>query len=166
MNDLWPDFSPEALEENQAIEILREQARILEKKTNRKVKATFSKIEYSNSFNNLKEIAQQMQRNLDEGKELLEEELDGKKDAKEFYKTTEYKFEIYNETYRFRVFVLYNRTIFPIEIEIDEDIRANINEYSRRLLIDNNAQLKENLSSIFSSKKVMTVIVEMMRDKK
>lgn len=47
MSDLWSDleqFDGKILE-NHALEILREQARLLFKKTNGKIKATFSKID-------------------------------------------------------------------------------------------------------------------------
>lgn len=47
MTDLWGDLSIEEtkFDESKAIELLREQARLLDKKTNGKVKATFSKID-------------------------------------------------------------------------------------------------------------------------
>ena len=54
MNDLWPDFDmTEQSEANNALKILREQSRALAKKMGNKVKATFSKIQYTETLSGL-----------------------------------------------------------------------------------------------------------------
>ena len=51
MTDLWGtiQLEEEKFSDSKAIEILREQARLLDKKTNGMIKATFSKVEYKKS---------------------------------------------------------------------------------------------------------------------
>lgn len=162
MSDLWPDFSNSPVEKNDAIEILREQARLLEKKTDKKVKATFSKIEYKNGAEQLGRIVQHISASI--SSEVLEDELAEKKDANELYRIVNYKFEIYNSTYRFRVFTLHYKEFYPFYITIDEGIQNEL-AFASDICIDNNASLKELISSIFSSQKLRTIISRMMLDK-
>ena len=160
MNDLWPDFEQFdcTIEDNNAIEILREQARNLSKKTNGKIKATFSKIKrpYSNIVDAVQAISGQMS--------MEEEELKGKKDANQLYIFVDYKFEIYNETYKFRVFTLKYRPIYPLEIEIDEGIKKECGFWDTRQEVKNDDDLIEIITSIFSSKKLQTIIRRVMTD--
>ena len=159
MNDLWPDFFAETAEPNDALEIIRHHAVTLEKKTNKKVKATFSKISYRNEamIEALGHFA-----SLASNQELLENELNEKKDVNELYNKINYKFEIYNETYRFRVFVLEYRILYPIEIIVDEGIKSEISR-SIKTTIYNNAELTDCISSIFSSRKLKDIILQMMK---
>lgn len=165
MTDLWPNFSFEEMEENKAVDILREQARALEKKTNKKVNATFSKIEYKENANAITSQIGKMIASISspERDEILDEELKEKRDVNEFYKTTKYKFEIYNDTYRFRVFVLYNRMVFPINLDVDEGIKSELQD-DISAEIKSNAELQNLLASIFSSQKLRTVITQMMKN--
>jgi len=166
MKDLWPNFSLINEEENKAVEILREQARLLEKKTNKQVKATFSKLNYSlsPSVAIIAELATAMQKQPTY-KETIEPELDGKKDANELYKLEEYKLEIYNDKYRFRVLILKNRVIFPVYLKIDDDIKEELYPGEEKdIEIRNNSDLEECLSGIFSSNKLKTIVSRMMKD--
>ena len=162
MSDLWPDLElfKEKIPENHAIEILREQARVLYKKTNGKIKATFSKIDYSVSATEILGGALSAFASGDK-KEIVEEEMKGKKDANEFYNFNNYKFEIYNETYKFRIFILKYRSIYPIQIEIDEGIRKEkgLNSPTN---IQSDDELIEIVSSVFSSSKLQMIIKRIM----
>lgn len=165
MLDLWPDFSNNEIEANHAVDILREQARLLEKKTNKKVKATFSKVLYSASHESLAILGKAVaSMSAQAGGEVLEDELSGKQDVNELYKVTNYKFEIYNSSYRFRVFTLHNRAFFPIYMTLDEGIKNEL-----RLLddicIESDGALKEIVASIFSTLKIKTIISKMMQEK-
>ena len=108
MNDLWPDFDMiEQTEANNALKILREQSRALAKKMGNKVKATFSKIQYTETLSGLTS-ALSVVATLNAAKvkreEVLEEDLTGKTNISDVLKEQYYKFEIYNEKYRFRLF--------------------------------------------------------------
>lgn len=166
MNDLWPDFSAQIpCEKNNAVSILRDQARLLEKKTNKKVKATFSKIKYGDaalrsSVTTFGKVLASM--NLPT-EEILENELSNKIDANTLYAPVKYKFEIYNSKYHFRVFELINCNEFPITLKIDEGISSEL-KIKTLVEINSNAELENITKSIFSSKKLKTIISRMMYD--
>ena len=165
MADLWPEFNIENREENRAIPILREQARLLEKKTNQRVKATFSKITYKEPplVQSMQYVASALSMYSEHcNQEILDDELCSKKDINSLFNPTKYKFEIYNETYRFRVFVLNYSEIFPVTLVLDSGIGEELNNRTE-IEIDNNNELENLLSSIFSSKKVVNVISRMMQ---
>jgi hypothetical protein len=46
MESLWPKFEEQELEQNDSIQILRDQARAIKSETNGVVRATFSKMNY------------------------------------------------------------------------------------------------------------------------
>ena len=96
--------------------------------------------------------------------EIIEAELEGKKDFNNLYNFTEYKFEIFNDTYRFRVFVLKYRIVFPIEIEVDEGIKDEL-KLSSTELINSDDELKEIVSTVFSSDKLQMIIRRMYAQK-
>jgi hypothetical protein len=168
MNDLWPNFSQNEIEDNKAIDILREQARTLEKKTNGKVKATFSKIEYKGNLASITENAGKIFAPLClyAQEEILDEELRQKKDFNELYKLSKYKFEIFNDSYRFRLFTLNYREVYPVDLILDEGIRSELTLSSSCSLnvIEGNSELENLLMLIFSSNKVKTVIGRMMKE--
>ena len=156
--DLWPDFNISEPATNNAIEILREQACLLEKKTNKKVKAIFSTISrYTPEVENVVEKTRQA---LINNCQHLEAELQDKIDANKLYSFTNYKFEIYNDTYRFRVFVLENRMMFPIFIQPDEGIATELG-YGNQVTIYSNDDLPKIISNIFSSQKLQNIIYKM-----
>ena len=167
MTDLWPNFSSVEVEENRAIEILRAQARLLEKKTSGKVKATFSKISYkSDNSSSSGLLAEALVAMVGEKKvEVLDDELAGKADANELYNFQPYKFEIYNKQYRFRVFVLRNRIMFPIQLDVDEGIRSELH-LPTEIIVQSNSDLNEAVSDIFASHKLGTIVVQMMTENK
>lgn len=164
---LWPNFSTETVEENNSLEILKTQAKQLSKQTKGIVRATFSKINYATNYHSIAKAVENLTTMTLE-KELLDETLKDKKDANELYKTVKYKFEIYNDNYRFRLFAINYRLEYPITIEIDEDIKNELQHENipMKETIDNDSDLKELLGNIFNSTKVKTIIVRMIHDLK
>ena len=157
--DLWPDFSNEKVENNDALEIIREQTKILEKKTDNKVKATFSKVSYKNNLiADFSRMSAELSAQTNE--EISDDELANRGDANNFFNTANYKFEIYNDIYKFRVFLLEYRKLYPIEFKLDEGIN---NEVRRRTQIRSNTELIDFLKSVFSSPKLKNIIFEMMK---
>ena len=162
MADLWPEIQLITFEENNSVNILREQAKNISKKTEGKIKGTFSKITYKK--NGLTELSKAISA-LPLSGNLIEEnddkELVGKTDANVLYNLERYKFEIYSEEYRFRIFTLDNRPVFPVFINIDEGICEEL-QFNRREEIASNRELEEMVSSVFNSRKVQTIISRML----
>ena len=165
MNDLWPeiDFDDEIKEESNAIPLLREQARLLEKKTQGKIKATFSKVEYMPGVTSaLSVFANAIVASQPKKEEIIEAELQGKQDINTTFSFTHYKFEIYTNDYRFRIFSLKNRPVFPIEIYIDEGICEELNLQFKEEISSNN-ELEDIIGNIFNSKKVRLILSKLIK---
>lgn len=161
MNDLWPDFDMiEQTEANNALKILREQSRALAKKMGNKVKATFSKIQYTETLSGLTS-ALSVVATLNAAKvkreEVLEEDLTGKTNISDVLKEQYYKFEIYNEKYRFRLFTYTYTPIYPNKMFLDENIAKEIDE-KQEVSVENDQELIDLLRSIFSSQRVARII--------
>ena len=162
MSDLWPEIQSIESEENNAIQLLREQARAIEKKTNGVIKASFAKVTYKK--NGLSEVTKLISTFQDVS--IIEEDtlLNTKTDVNTLYQLEKYKFEIYSNTYKFRVFILENRSIFPIFINIDEEICDEL-KCQPREEIDSNKDLENLVTSVFHSKKIITILSKMLEDK-
>lgn len=163
MENLWPSFDEETIESNEAIQILREQARIIQSSTKSKVRATFSKMSYKagplSAVEQLGRVVTAMSSPVYE--EILDEELKEKTDVNTLFYTTQYKFEIYNDEYRFRLFVLNNSEMFPITLDVDGGILEDIG-YQNKSRIESNEELKSILKDIFSCRKVQKVVAKML----
>ena len=172
-NDLWPkQILNQEYEKNHAVEILKEQAKILAQKTEGKVKATFSRIDYQESFNSLTKIKGFSQVNrlmtksesslyLEKTPEIIEEELKDKTNINYLYDKTLYKFELYNVEFRFRIVILKNCIEFRIDIGLEEGI-SNELYINRNIIIESNQELEELLKRVFSSKKVQLILNRMI----
>lgn len=119
---------------NEVVNILKEQADLLKSKTNGKVKAVFSEVKYANKETNYESNS-------------------------EFMK---YKFEIYNDRYRFRLFTIDIGDDFPLLIHIDEGIGESL--LLSGLYIYSVEYLCDLVRGIFHSQKVRSVINKMMSE--
>lgn len=166
MESLWPKFGEDSVEENNSIPLLRAQARAIKNETNGIVSATFSKIQYKSgptaSIVSLGQMVSSMSSPFYE--ETLDDELMNKKDINDLYEITKYKFELFNNDYRFRLFVLNYSVFFPISLDVDSGILGDI-QYINNSPIFSNNELEDTLRSIFSSNKVRTVISKMLQNK-
>jgi len=167
MESLWPKFEEQIIEQNDSIQILREQARAIKSETNGIIHATFSKMNYkagpTNAIKTLDQVMSAMSSSFYE--EVLDDELVNKTDVNALYKITKYKFELYNTDYRFRLFVLNHREMFPISLEVDEGILEEV-QYKNGVPISSNNDLKNVLREIFSSYKVRSVVSKMLQKRK
>ena len=163
MEDLWPDFDGMA-HGNNSREILISQAKALGVKTDGKVRATFSKVDYSFG---IRTGAFQITANLASAladysqKELLEDELVNKTDVNTLLLQSEYKFEIFNDRFRFRVFKVVYSKLYPINLIVDEGIATELN-IEPTITVNDDLQLKKLLARIFSSKKIVSIITSLM----
>jgi hypothetical protein len=160
MTDLWPDFLQEQVNTNDSIQIINAQVENLGKKTQQMVQATFSKVSYPQ--NALVEVGNIMEQ-INNPREKLEGELQGKVDAHSFLKKENYKFEIYSATYRFRVFILSYSDIYPIKLMPDEAIADEL-ALGKDISIESDEQLKEILAKIFRSVKLKAIIQRIMEE--
>lgn len=161
--DLWPDFLEDDVEINNSIEILREQARLLEKKTDRKVRATFSLVQYAPTDDSNSVPAAIVPRKPTKETEILEPTLSTKRDANTLYSSAKYKFEIYNFAYRFRVFTLDNTTFFPAYVNLDEGIANELRKGTFNV-IESNQDLIDLITLVFKSRKLRNIIGKMLHD--
>lgn len=163
--NLWDglDLTPETFEENKAVEIIRQQARLLEKKTGGIVKASFTKVEYRVSAAKALTAVASALSNV--GSEIIDPNIENKKNVNDWYDVEKYKFEIYNQTYHFRVFTLLNREMFPIGLDVDEGIKNELlnPDFEK---IKSNDELIEILGSVFSSNKIKTIITRLIGQSK
>ena len=158
MNDLWPDFDDiEQDDNNNSLNIIEEQAEILGKKTNNKVKAIFSIMRYANNFNAVNIVTSCSTLFADKKTELLDKELENKLDVEKMLENSNYKFEIYTEKYRFRIFKYEYNLLYPNELILDENIAKEL-EIKYQIKIDDNQQLIELLRDIFSTRFMRNVL--------
>lgn len=164
MESLWPKFEDQVLEENNSIQILRDQAKAIKTETNGIVHATFSKMNYKTGATDGIKILGQIASALSStpGEELLDKELVGKADVNSLFKITKYKFELYNTEYRFRLFVLNYSEMFPISLDVDGGILEDT-QYKNGSPLSSNDELKNALKEIFSSNKVRSVVSKMLQ---
>ena len=97
--------------------------------------------------------------------EVLDDELMGKEDINALTKVSIYKFELYNDSYRFRIFTFKYCELFPVYMCVDEGIREELN-LPKEIRIDSNQDLKDIFSKVFKSTKLSSIITKMMREPK
>lgn len=166
--DLWgsvDELYEKPIEENRALDILREQAKLISSKTYGAVKGSFSKVEYTRLNNGLTTAATILGNasKMVAGERIEVESLPELKDFNTKYEKNDYRFEIYNEEYKFRLFLLSYSEEFPIYILADEGIRDEIN-LPKIKKIEKNDELEFVISDIFASNKVRTVISRMINN--
>jgi hypothetical protein len=170
MQDLWPDFEAAELKENHSLEILRSQAKLLEKKTDGKVRAVFSRIKYTTNKQNINAVLS-LSRSVAtalEGPpliEVLENDLIDRVDANNYFNDENYKFEIYNDNLRFRVFKVTYNIMYPITIEMDAGVAQDIT-MGTSMQVNSDTDLVELLERVFKSRKLILIIKNLMVTKK
>ena len=165
MSDLWPDNlfdSDIKIEESNAVELLREQAKKIKEKSKGAVCASVTKIENPILLNGMEALVTATAKAI--SKVAGEDELKDKKSIAGIYTPTSYKFELYNETYKFRLLEIVDRRLFPVTIASDEDVE---NETNLPMPVDakNNKEVEDVIRQILASKKVRSVIQKMKENK-
>lgn len=167
MADMWPELfeNNSEFEENRALDILDEQVNAINDKTNGRIKGIVTEIKYTDNMPGLTSALSTFVSLLSASKisqqEVLEAELDSKLDINELYQTTPYKFEIFSDSFRFRILVLINRKDFPIQITLDEGISQEL-KIEKHKLIESNSQFEEVLSSVLRSTKMKSILNRML----
>ena len=167
--------TPEESAEN-VMEIMREQAQYLRDGTDGKVRAEFH------------EITAEIQN--DNGSRELNSSASDKnrmEDANDLYHVRQYGFDIYNGYYKFRLFSMDLTAVYPIYMDLDDDVMKetvgvfresslrigyrdypeynNYSEYDSEppmyLLIKSDDELMKALKILFSSRKVQFILYKL-----
>ena len=165
--DLWGNVTSTNGLADSVLPLIQEQAKILETKTDGKVKADFSRVHYQPKIKNAPmQLAETMLRsinalsNIVPREEVVEaDERENLENASHFYKQGEYKFEIYSDKYKFRLFTLEYQSVFPIKLDIEFGI---IEDKSVSKTINSIDELTSLLRSILTSNKVRFIIQKMI----
>ena len=166
--DLWGNVTANRGSASSVLLLMQEQANLLETKTDGKVKADFSLIHYQ--YKTKRNYAAALQSVLDTvrvlspltepAREIVEEdERQDLEDASHFYEQGKYKFEIYSNKYKFRLFTLEYQSVFPLTLEIEYGI---LEDKVTTKEINSIEALSSLLGSIFKSNKVRFIIQKMM----
>lgn len=168
--DLWGDVLDKANNAEEILPFIKEQANLLGEKTKRKVLAKFEKIKYKYKGNSsgVTTMLATISASISAIHGLTDEKVEiddneNLENASKLFQTADYKFEIYNEHYKFRLFTLKFRSTYPIEIDVEYGI---LEEKSTKLTIKTKEELEDKLTEIFNSAKVKFIINKMMETKK
>ena len=167
MKNLWPDFESVLQDKNNSLEILQSQASALVERTGGKVKASFTKTMYKRvNMNPCGEIVEGLTETFSwyQEVEVLDAELQNKTDVNTLFSKEEYKFEIYSDEFRFRIFKVQHNILYPIDLTLDEGIAKELNIDSSQK-VNSDSSLYELLERIFNSKKLITIINSIMLSK-
>ena len=166
---IFDDAANISVEENLTYDILQEQARLIKTKTRGIIKCTFSLVEHKSSVPGAFEVVSAISRVLGNSgvpqEEVIDDELKGKADINSLTKVRIYKFEIYNDNYKFRVFTFKYSELFPVFMCVDEGIREEL-KLPKEIEIGSNQDLKDVFAKVFKSKKLSSIITKMMNEPK
>ena len=101
--------------------IMKQQAQYLKENTNGKVMGKFSRIK--NIMVNIAGLAPTLSSEITD-----DNEINNLSDANNLYKSQKYGFEIYNQTYKFRIFEMSLSPLYPISVMIDEGVLEDTQE--------------------------------------
>lgn len=132
-----------------SITILKKITRELQKKYKKNFKLTFSKSYYKNNYVIWNAIEKNLINITDQ-----ENKIDNNQYYIDYY--DEYKFEIYNENFKYRLFRYYHASNYPDLIKLDGGISEEIN-CNDIIVINNNKELIEYLKLILSNNKLHAI---------
>lgn len=163
-DNLWsiPSLEKPLETTNNIVEIMKQQAKYLKENTNGKVSGKFSRIRDITA--GLEAFSAVLVNGISENEEIKDLE-----DANKLYKDLRYGFEIYNTTYKFRVFEMRLSPLYPVTTAIDEGIAEDTLQAlqndciekettSNQFVIRSDDELISFLRIIFSSKKVRYIL--------
>lgn len=161
------------IEVNRTEDIIKETIKELETETQSKVKGKYSQIKYTKSgyegavnyLNSLFEKQKWLLRpaeRVNETVEVLDDELQSKKDINSVYALKIYSFEIFNCQYRFRIFRLFRSIAFPVRIILDEGIAEELNMSKPGREINSNDEMDSFLREVLKTNKVRNVVNQLL----
>lgn len=147
--------------------ILKRQAEYLKNGTNGKVKAKFNKIVDLKS--GLSSVIAALSWSKTE-----DDEINNLQNANELYSSQRYGFEIYNDSFKFRIFEMNLSPLYPVSIYLDEGVLEDSGatllgmsiqsgKYANEFKVTSDNELKECLQIVFSSKKVKYILYRLQQ---
>lgn len=146
--------------------IMKQQAQYLKENTNGKVMGKFSRIK--NIMVNIAGLAATLSSEITD-----DNEINNLSDANNLYKSQKYGFEIYNQTYKFRIFEMSLSPLYPISVMIDEGVLEDTQDSlsnciekgstNTAFIIRSDNELLECLKIVFSSKKVKYILYKLQQ---
>ena len=169
--DLWGNILENNKSAETVITFLTEQAKLLAQKTENKVFAKFERIKYTYREGKaagmtamLSAVTSTMSVLTDIGGRTVEIDENAElENASSLFKTADYKFEIYSSKYKFRMFTLNYKPIFPLVLDVEYGI---LEDRSEKLTINDMDELEKYLVDIFTSSKVKFIIKKMIEAEK
>ena len=170
--NLWdmPLNNDDILSSDNVFEIMKQQGQYLKESSHNKIYGKFCKIKKINPLSTMGVVLSAFAT-----KEVLQnDETDSLMDAGDWYKSQKYGFEIYNNSYKFRVLEMIITPVYPIHLIIDEGITENIQDeisscaeksnIANHYLVNSDDQLLDCLRLIFTSKKVRYILYRMQQE--
>lgn len=162
--NLWPTEIEEIKVDNTTYDILKEQAEFISKQTDGKVKCIFEKIKYNTpDMSNFGKIISQVSvKSI--GSEVVDDGFSEKTNVKDYINPNKgkYKFELYNDTYRYRLFTYSYSIYFPNILELDDGICEELKMH-QSVEINSNEELETYLKKVFASINVRTALQKMIQ---
>lgn len=166
--NLWEDSREDDYVTTENIKkICHAQINNLKKNTGDKIKGTFARV--NNPYAAMTKVA----KTLASSEKLEDSESSAVKDANDLYDDPVYGFEIFNQTYRFRIFDIRLAPVYPVKIHLDEgvqnDIEDEIYEYKNQDRIygysaNNDDEFIEILKAALNSKKVKYIRDQLLKE--
>lgn len=162
------------------VNIMRDQCQYLKRITDNKVFAKFARIKMisplssSVSFQALTEFSKAL--SMYSPREVIGDDIDTAQliDANVLYDESRYGFEIYNHSYKFRVFELQMEPVYPVSIVLDEGINESVKDTLLNMGIKPTEENKYSVSSdevfmdflriVLNSKKIKMIVYRMSKD--
>ena len=157
------------------INIMKQQCNYLKEETGGKVFAKFAKIK---KISQLQLAAQSLFTGYKLPELLTIKEMVGDEDtsdlvdANELYNKNRYGFEVYNKTYKFRIFELQMEPVYPIRILLDEGIDEEIkgmftashfkSDDNPIYTVNSDDEFISYLKAVINSKKVTFIVSKML----
>lgn len=166
--NLWDVPSVDILGDSteNVMEIMKQQAQYLKEGTNGKVMGKFSRIK--NIMTNIAGLAAALSSEVTD-----DNEINNLSDANNLYRNQKYGFEIYNQTYKFRIFEMSLSPLYPISVMIDEGVLEDTQESlsyctekgstNTTCIVRSDKELLECLKIVFSSKKVKYILYKLQQ---
>lgn len=166
--NLWDVPSVDILGDSteNVMEIMKQQAQYLKEGTNGKVMGKFSRIK--NIMANIAGLAAALSSEVTD-----DNEINNLSDANNLYRNQKYGFEIYNQTYKFRIFEMSLSPLYPISVMIDEGVLEDTLESlsyctekgstNTTFIVRSDKELLECLKIVFSSKKVKYILYKLQQ---
>lgn len=184
MENLWSRCETSNNKTDNIINIMNEQIEYLQELTNKKVRGKYGIIEYLENIKNIGKLLNQM--NLqkipfgtinedDSDREYLNDDYNDLEDANTLYDNHRYAFEIYNHTYKYRLFEVLLSPVYPICLNVEEGIlddetKSKLHGITKFLEKENNVIIESEdkyvqcLKIIFNSRKVRYIIEKLCKD--